>query len=63
MHDLMKTKMTRLEFLQLLGVTLVSIVGLSRVITLLTQMNQNKQIAYQPTPKAEVGFGTRKFGE
>jgi hypothetical protein len=63
MHNLMNMKMTRQEFLQFVGVSLVSVIGLSHVITLLSQLNQNKQLTYTPTKKAEIGFGTRKFGE
>ena len=62
-HDLMNMKMTRQEFLQFIGVSLVSVIGFSQVIAFLSQMNQNKQLAYTPTPKEKAGFGTRKFGE
>jgi hypothetical protein len=59
---LLDKQMTRREFLQFAGASLLVLFGLSNIIALI---NHAKRTAETPTiaeEKASTGFGSRKFG-
>lgn len=60
---LLSKEMTRREFLQFTGSSLLVLFGLGNIIALI---HHTKQVAEAPiaadATKASAGFGTRKFG-
>lgn len=60
---LLDKEMTRREFLQFAGSSVLILFGLSNIIAL---MHHTKKVAEAPAPletaKASTGFGSRKFG-
>lgn len=61
MHELMNVEMSRTEFLKLLGVSLVSLLGFGFLMSMAQRMRNNSGQSVADT-KATDGFGTRKFG-
>jgi len=56
---LLETQMTRKEFLQFLGGSIVMLLGIPNFLQLLQQKSKTQP---QQTAQAGRGFGSRKFG-
>ena len=54
--------MTRREFLQFVGASLLVLFGLGNLIALLEHTKKTAQAEVAKTPPASHGFGARKFG-
>jgi hypothetical protein len=59
--SLLEQEMTRKEFLQVAGGSLVGVLGLHNFAELLTNANQPAK-KQQPAHKERYAFGNRKFG-
>ncbi|HMI09728.1 MAG TPA: hypothetical protein VK497_05030 [Candidatus Saccharimonadales bacterium] len=60
---LTKQQITRREFLQITGAVLLGILGISRLITIATQLKSGDiEAVSKTTTDSNKGFGTRKFG-
>jgi hypothetical protein len=59
---LLNKKMTRREFLQFTGSSLLVLFGLGNIFAVLNHAKQTASSSQMDTAKASSGFGSRKFG-
>lgn len=60
---LLSKQMTRREFLQFAGSSLLVLFGLGNIIALINHAKQTAEAPTTPVPmKAATGFGSRRFG-
>lgn len=59
---LLDKKMTRREFLQFTGSSVLILFGLSNIIALINHTQKTSEAPAAETAKASNGFGSRKFG-
>jgi hypothetical protein len=62
MHDLMNLEMSRTEFLKLLGVSLISMMGFGFLISMASKMRGSSSQQITKADGDDHEFGTRKFG-
>ncbi len=60
--NLLQKEMTRKEFLQFAGSSLVILFGLTNVLALLNHFTKAANSTTIPNLEASHGFGSRKFG-
>ncbi|HET6746616.1 MAG TPA: hypothetical protein VFH06_00740 [Candidatus Saccharimonadales bacterium] len=59
---LLDKQMTRREFLQFAGASLLVLFGLSNIVALLNHAKRTAEAPDTSQAKASTGFGSRKFG-